>query len=297
MQRIYYGAPGTGKSFEVDKILKEVNDENIFRVTFYPEYSYSDFVGQIKPKKTDSGFEYDIVEGVFLKALKKAYEDTSVDVYLIIEEVSRGRTTAIFGDIFQLLDRVKTGLFKGFSRYSINNDLISSRIPQIPSDKVKLPPRFHILGTLNTSDQSVYPIDTAFKRRFDWIYVDTKPKMDIDGNPINNFDISLKDIDGNSKVVKWCTFYQKINEFIVSKEYLELGEDKQLGQFFVETDSMSQVDFANKVLFYLWSDIASISYKNNVSLFSKKINSFSQLVDYYLSDKTVFSNEFLELLL
>lgn len=76
-----------------------------------------------------------------------------------------------------------------------------------------------------------------------------------------------------------------------------MGEDKQLGQFFVETDSMSQVDFANKVLFYLWSDIASISYKNNVSLFSKKINSFSQLVDYYLSDKTVFSNEFLELLL
>ena len=158
MQRIYYGAPGTGKSYEVDKIVENVDEDKVFRVTFYPEYTYSDFVGQIKPIKTNSGFEYDIVEGDFLKALKKSYENTNEDVFLIIEEVSRGKCAAIFGDIFQLLDRVKTGVYCGYSRYGINNQLISSRIPQLTSNKVKLPPRFHIIGTLNTSDQSVLDI-------------------------------------------------------------------------------------------------------------------------------------------
>ncbi len=296
MQKIYYGAPGTGKSYEIDKLLKNVSDDRLFRVTFYPEFTYSDFVGQIMPVKTSSGFDYNFVPGEFFNALKKAYENTNEDVYLIIEEISRGKAAAIFGDLFQLLDREKNGHEAGYSRYGINNDIISSRIPQLYNKKVKLPPCFHIIGTLNTSDQNVYPLDTAFKRRFDWEYISTEPKEDANGNLLNNFEVSIIKSDGSLLKTKWCNFYQALNKFIVSKDYLELGEDKQIGQFFVESDNLSKKDFANKVLFYLWNDIALNSYKGNVSLFSNTISSFADLINKYLSDKCVFSEQFTNLL-
>ena len=113
MQKIFYGAPGTGKSFAITKFLNDegVENEYIFRVTFHPEYTYSDFVGQLLPSVKESGeITYSFSKGEFTKALEKAYQDTSKNVYLIIEEMSRGNCSAIFGDIFQLLDRYNEGV-------------------------------------------------------------------------------------------------------------------------------------------------------------------------------------------
>ena len=157
MQIIYYGAPGTGKSYSVDELVKAsgVGDDRIFRTTFHPEYTYNDFVGQLLPKveNTASGatnISYEFTKGVFTRALEKAYEDTAKEVFLIIEEMSRGDCAAIFGDIFQLLDRESQGVDIGFSKYFINNDIIAKDIIAITDDKVKLPPKFNILGTVNT---------------------------------------------------------------------------------------------------------------------------------------------------
>ena len=299
MQKIFYGAPGTGKSYTIEKYLqdKNVDKDNIFRVTFYPEYSYGDFVGQLLPTQDPitKSFKYELKEGDFLKALIKAYSNTNEDVYLIIEEMSRGNATAIFGDIFQLLDRENKGPFSGYSRYAISNEIISSKIPQILGNKVKLPSNFHILGSLNTCDQSVYPLDTAFKRRFMWEYIDTRPVKDNNGDIINEFLMDI--ISGNTvNSIKWSKFYTTLNDFIANSNYLDLGEDKQIGQFFIEYDTDINDVIKGKLLFYLWNDIELVSIKSNVKLFINTISSFSCLINKYTNGEQIFSDDFIRLL-
>lgn len=314
MQIIYFGAPGTGKSFAIDEQLKSVSDENVFRVTFYSDYTYNDFIGQLLPKVTPSTtgagtvITYEFSKGIFTQALEKAYTDLSQEVYLVIEEMSRGDSAAIFGDIFQLLDREHEGMNKEYSKYFINNDLISKDILALENSKVKLPPNFHILGTMNTSDQNVNVIDTAFKRRFDFVYVDVSPVYDLidrsrPDSPTNrayknNFMFHLGD-----DYFEWNRFYMAINKYIVEK--LGLTEDKQLGQFFVQFHYMNYADnfnlIKNKLLQYLWNDVELAKYSEE-SLFYKGdeqnqgILSFSKLYQYFDGSKAaneIFSDEFL----
>ena len=305
MQKIYFGAPGTGKSYEIDEFLRNngVEDENVFRVTFHPEYTYNDFVGQLIPKmeKLQNGetvITYSFEKGQFTLALEKAYEDISKPVYLIIEEMSRGNCAAIFGDIFQLLDRVSEGVEKGFSRYFINNAIIAKDIIAITDDRVKLPPNLSILGTVNTSDQNVFVMDTAFKRRFEWEYISTKPVLSKDADSStkvykNNVDIVLNDGKENI-VIKWVDLYGVLNKFITSEKWLDLGEDKQIGQFFIEfTDpSQYQSQIKNKLLNYLWFDIIQASYKSDTRLFDEAISSFSDLYDRFDAGEKIFSDDF-----
>lgn len=307
MQTIYFGAPGTGKSNTIDtQIVKSVADEYVFRVTFYPDFTYSDFIGQLLPQveTRPDGTEnitYKFSKGVFTKALEKAYEDVSKDVYLIVEEMSRGDCAAIFGDVFQLLDREKNGLNKGYSKYFINNEMIAKDIHALSGTKVKLPPKFHILGTVNTSDQNVFVMDTAFKRRFEWEYVSPDPVEDTHnpGTFLNNPDIEV--IDARStRTVQWIDMYEKLNLFIADDQYLGLGEDKQLGPFFIEFD-MSDSDIRkrqikNKLLHYLWNDIQKASYKVEIKLFDKNIGTFRELYNKYTNDEKIFSDDFLALL-
>lgn len=306
MQVIYYGAPGTGKSYSVDDLVLNMGlgEEQIFRTTFHPEYSYNDFIGQLLPNvkndiKGDTEITYEFSKGVFTRALEKAYEDMSKKIFLIVEEMSRGDCAAIFGDIFQLLDRESKGLNKGYSKYFINNGLISKDIIAIPGDQVKLPPNFNIIGTVNTSDQNVFVMDTAFKRRFEWHYISTKPVME---NSVykNNVDIEIYEDDINTfKIVKWVDLYGTLNKFISDSRYLDLGEDKQLGQFFIEFNLSGSYaehkdQIKNKLLHYLWSDVHNSSYSNNTSLFDSTITSFSELYDSYEKDKKIFSDKFLQ---
>lgn len=308
MQIIYYGAPGTGKSYTIDEeIVKKISSDRIFRVTFHPEYTYSDFIGQLLPKVISpknpgesNTITYDFQKGVFTSALEKAYENTSYDVYLIIEEMSRGNCAAIFGDVFQLLDREKTGINAGYSKYFITNELISKDIVALNSNgnKVKLPPNFHILGTVNTSDQNLFVMDTAFKRRFEWKYISTTPVKEGSGNYKNNPKLKII-ISSDIKEIEWVKLYSKLNVFISDEEYLGLGEDKQLGQFFIdfsddETKRVEQIK--NKLLHYLWNDVHKSSYKSDISLFDNSIKSFETLYQAFEDNRPIFSTHFSSLL-
>ena len=306
MQKIYFGAPGTGKSYEIDTFLKErrVSEECIFRITFHPDFSYSDFIGQLLPTVIKSGpskgdVTYTFSKGVFTKALEKSYEDTSKDVYLILEEMSRGNCAAIFGDIFQLLDREKNGLNKGYSKYFVNNDLIAKDIIALNDDRVKLPPNFHIIGTVNTSDQNVYVMDTAFKRRFEWEYISTKPVKNSTGTEYeNNVDIELNN-GITTRTVTWVDLYSVLNIFISSDKWLGLGEDKQIGQFFIEfnmsaTEDEHKNQVKNKLLHYLWFDVSQSAYKAGVSLFDVSVSNFSSLYDKFENGNKIFSDVFFD---
>lgn len=315
MQTIYYGAPGTGKSHTIDTdIVSGVSDDRVFRVTFYPDFTYSDFIGQLLPKVIPSALPggastiiYDFQKGVFTQALEKAYENTANDVYLIIEEMSRGDCAAIFGDIFQLLDRERTGVNAGYSKYFITNELIAKDIIPLSTsgNKVKLPPNFHILGTVNTSDQNVYVMDTAFKRRFEWEYVSTDPVIDspVGVTPIvykNNVQLNVH--DGTIlRSISWVDLYQKLNDFIADDGYLGLGEDKQLGPFFIEFDTTAtpadhKKQVKNKLLHYLWSDVHKASYKSDVKLFKDDLSTFKKLYEAFERDEQIFSTDFLNTL-
>ena len=303
--KIYYGAPGTGKSYEIDNVVlkglsEEEKKERVIRITFHPEYTYSDFIGQLIPiiEKDSEGNDkitYDFKIGPFTLALKKAHETNDM-IYLVIEEMSRGNCAAIFGDIFQLLDRNE----EGESTYEITNDIIADKAFGNKDIKIKIPTNLTILGTVNTSDQNVYVMDTAFKRRFEWKYIPIIPVPEEDKSKgyKNNEDIELKNGD-EVKRYKWVDFYMALNKFISSNEYLGLGEDKQIGQFFIKFDSEEEKDrekIENKLLHYLWFDIQESSFKSDKKLFAETITDFGDLFIKYTTNAQIFSDDFFKLL-
>lgn len=297
VNKIFYGTPGCGKSYHVQKILKDksVNDSNIYRVTFYQDYSYSDFVGQIMPKidKINKTLTYDFVPGPFTLALKKAIIEPDTSVALVIEELNRGNAPAIFGDLFQLLDRNDDGV----SRYPIRNENIVEFVNEHLDknmyediENVKIPSNLFLYATMNTSDQNVFTLDTAFKRRWKSEKISNEFKPEDDS-------ISKKYIPGLNEIT-WEDFVGKINEHILEKATSLSSEDKQIGKYFVsENDLLDQKDkqeasktrdFAYKVLEYLWDDVAKF---NRSDWFIGGIRSLDQLINGYIEGKQVFINE------
>lgn len=300
VQEIRFGAPGTGKSFSIKEIIRvsypDYNEYNanpfVLRTTIHGEYSYFDFVGNIMPVSENGVVSYQFTEGIFTKALIRAMLNKDNDIYLIIEEMSRGDIASIFGDIFQLLDRNENGE----SVYRIDNSLISEQLIKYgvkTNGKIYLPSNLHIIGTVNTSDQNVNVLDTAFKRRFSFVYESVKPKYDDKtGNILNSAEFTL-----STKTFEWNQFYLAVNQFIVTK--LELSEDKQLGQFFVKFNENVDVHktIKNKVLNYLWDDVQNASMSEGVSIFKEDIKAFSVLYDKFDSETDateIFSKEFID---
>ena len=302
IQVMYYGAPGTGKSYSISSLIRKSYpgfneyDDNpyVFRTTIYRDYSYFDFVGNIMPVTKDGKISYEFVPGIFTTALFAALrnQDSGIDVYLILEEMSRGDIASIFGDIFQLLDRDDTGK----SMYGINNKsiyeyLILNRALK-PGYKIVIPKNLHIIGTVNTSDQNVNVIDTAFKRRFDFKYVDVNPikvKDKVD-EYVNDFDIYFTDTD----IYRWVKLYQAINHIIIND--LGLTEDKQLGPFFLKdkkNNNSNREQVADKLLHYLWQDVERVSYTSG-SLFADGITSFSQLYYAFEKQENILSKSVIE---
>lgn len=263
--RIIFGAPGTGKSFRLDKD-KEVlvaDGGEYERVTFHPDYSYAQFVGTYKPITRDNGeIEYSYVPGPFMRALVKAYRSamssTPNRVLLIIEEINRANMAAVFGDVFQLLDREN-----GISQYPIqvSEDIKKHLKSQlgVTVDSIRLPDNFYIWATMNSADQGVFPMDTAFKRRWNFTYI---------GIDDNDADIRGKTVVLGTSArhkVEWNKLRKAINNFLAEQK---INEDKQLGPYFVsrrivvpesgdEIDSAAFIDvFKNKVLMYLFEDAA-----------------------------------------
>ncbi len=263
LQQIYYGAPGTGKSFEVRRKVNELtgledNEDNpyVFRTTFHPDYDYASFVGCYKPTMEGKDIVYSFNPQTFTNAYIKAWQEYKKEqgknVCLVIEEINRGNCAQIFGDIFQLLDRKG-----GFSESPIDADKdlrdylvdltkdtdVDKKLPAdaIKNGKLQLPPNLYILATMNTSDQSLFPMDSAFKRRWNWKYT---PIVDAE----KGFQIDIEGAKYN-----WWEFVKKINDLIYDK--LE-SEDKKLGYFFAGNNPVIDIDcFVSKVLFYLWNDV------------------------------------------
>ena len=297
LQIMLYGAPGTGKSYRISSLIRQSYpsfneyDDNpyVFRTTIYRDYSYFDFVGNIMPITKDGKISYEFVPGIFTTALFAALrnQDSGIDVYLILEEMSRGDIASIFGDIFQLLDRDDTGK----SMYGINNKsiyeyLILNGVIKA-GHKIIIPSNLHIIGTVNTSDQNVNVIDTAFKRRFDFKYIGVDPIHvdDKDDEYVNNFDIKFTD----TVTYEWVKLYQAINHIIIND--LGLAEDKQLGPFFLkdkDDDDANREQVADKLLHYLWQDVERVSY-TGASLYDDSIKSFSQLYSTFKNKKNILS--------
>lgn len=296
IQKIYYGAPGTGKSYSVSNILSEKYPnisvrENPFviRTTIHQDYSYYDFIGSLQPDLDEkNNITYTFKPGPFSIALKKAFLNPEKEIILVIEEMSRGNIAAIFGDIFQLLDRVN-----GFSEYPIDNKLITDYLRKdsninIIEDKVYIPNNLSIIGTVNTSDQNVNVMDTAFKRRFSFEYVSVDPIKDSKDKYLNSFSFELGKIEFN-----WIDLYRALNKFIV--ENLGLNEDKQIGQFFIKFDENKDKDnmlqIKDKLLQYLWEDVQNIAISEE-TIFDKEIKTFGQLYKEF-ENKNIFSEAFM----
>ena len=268
---IIFGAPGTGKSYDVDAALNgyNVKKEELFRTTFYEDYSYYDFIGQYKPvvyysqEKGDQkdfsrdlkgqseketfgmpNISYEFISGVFVDAYIKACENKGREVFLIIEEINRGNSAAIFGEFFQSLDRKESGI----SEYSIN---ISKELSIFLTEKTgvehnktfKLPSNLKIIATMNTSDQSLFKMDTAFKRRWYMKYSPIEAK-------------GVKDVFIKSTDINWAEFITVTNSLILKTLN---NEDKMIGQYFCHINqnskTISESEFKDKVLHYLFFDV------------------------------------------
>lgn len=293
LQQIFYGAPGTGKSYKINEITQH---EDVIRTTFHPDSDYSTFVGAYKPttieedvmtvigtkavpvenpdgsQRKESKIVYEFVEQAFLQAYTsawkkyaKATDGNPQKQYLVIEEINRGNCAQIFGDLFQLLDRnvsgfsdypvsadadMKRQLKKAFQDITIENAVAINSLYNgrnvckeiIDGDILLLPNNLYIWATMNTSDQSLFPIDSAFKRRWDWTY-----------RPITDAELGWQ-VKADGNLYDWWNFIEKINEKIGSTTN---SEDKKLGYFFCKASDgiISAETFVGKVVFYLWNDV------------------------------------------
>ena len=258
LNKIYYGAPGTGKSHKVKQIVQN-KEERTERITFHPEYDYNSFVGGYKPTMDGDNIRYEFVPQAFTNIYTKAWNDLDNDYFLVIEEINRGNCAEIFGDIFQLLDRTNDYKITPSKELKEYLEIELKDNPDIDSDKLLLPPNLNILATMNTSDQSLFPMDSAFKRRWDWEYIPINYeatyinyKGEEKENESANYLITLPD----DTSFKWLDFIKSVNNNWIRKNE-NLGMDKCLGNYFIksETKEITLNIFINKAVFYLWNDV------------------------------------------
>lgn len=307
-QIIFYGAPGTGKSHKIKKQLEDIPKENIFRTTFHPDSDYSTFVGAYKPTRderplyglfgketvrlkdgkdlSEDIITYKFIPQAFLNAYMQAYRKPNDNVYLIIEEINRGNCAQIFGDLFQLLDRNEFGV----SEYTIKADAdlkvfleeeLGKDNPGIEDGELCLPSNLYIYATMNTSDQSLFPIDSAFKRRWDWEYEPIKYKN-------TNWVI---DIQGET--YSWVSFQKEINKRIFDATS---SEDKMLGDYFVNPSDgvITEKMLLNKILFYLWNDVCKDGEGDIFKVSETEDVSFSELYGDEGKDKLIAMLDYLD---
>lgn len=237
---LLYGVPGCGKSYTIKTEYCD-DDDHMERAVFHPDYTYSDFVGQILPRVDEGHIEYRFEPGPFTRILKKAVETPDESFYLVVEEINRGNAPAIFGDTFQLLDRDESGC----SEYGVSNENISNYVYGDATTKIKIPGNLFVLATMNTSDQNVFTLDTAFKRRWTMRMI----KNNIDACGYAGHQICAWGIT-------WGTFARAINQKITELGENNLSnEDNRLGAYFVREADLNDAErFGEKILMYLWND-------------------------------------------
>ena len=304
--RILFGAPGTGKSYRLSEDMTRTQgidedselyegllvgyERNYERVTFHPDYSYANFVGTYKPVPTNEenevdGITYKFVPGpfmrIYVKALKSVLSNDPEPYLLIIEEINRANVSSVFGDIFQLLDRKADGT----SEYSIQvsedmKDYLIDELGESISEfsEIRLPNNLFIWATMNSADQGVFPMDTAFKRRWDFTY------LGIDDNEEGIREKKVVLGEGRySREVEWNVLRKLINSKL---ESFRINEDKLLGPYFISEDTMNDPDkfkrtFKNKVIMYLFEDAAKhkrsdLFSVSNPNIYSKICHEFDE---------------------
>lgn len=336
-QIIYFGAPGTGKSYEINRITKS---KEVIRTTFHPDSDYSTFVGAYKPTSievpvrdvtgkiivengkqvTENRIVYEFVEQAFLQAYTKAWfayankaiGEKAEEQYLVIEEINRGNCAQIFGDLFQLLDRngygfsdypitadkdMKKQLGKAFKGRTISdaeriNDIYGKDIVAqvLNGDILLLPDNLYIWATMNTSDQSLFPIDSAFKRRWDWKY------MPICEGKENGISLGWR-IKVKGHLYDWWQFVEKINAEINEQTK---SEDKKLGYFFCKAQDgiVSAETFVSKVIFYLWNDVfKDQAFASDIFRDGEDELTFNKFYDVNNNGKAIIKEDKVELFL
>lgn len=345
IQKILFGSPGTGKSYQIREIAQQqLNiqiDEftktslNIVKAVFHPEYSYADFMGKLLPFTQGNSVIYKFYPGHFSKILGKAYksliEGKNENYLLVIDELNRGNSAAIFGNIFQLLDRESdgwssyeidisemelVGLFQAMKlsfEISSNNEIrmqfkenggyidysnaLKNQSENLKNDsnnngaivcnillqcQIKLPPNLSIIATINTSDESIYYLDTAFKRRWDWEFVNAPVgEFDEDNIPKELLDVELV-INEQDKDF-WCFYLIGINELIKSNyQTIRRIEDKMIGWWFIkpENEKIELQQVKDKLMFYLWDSVFARDKKPLESFLTEDENSPVKLALY-----------------
>ena len=315
--RIIFGAAGTGKSFQLKQESTDGNHfANIERVTFHPDYSYGQFVGNYKPVSDDEGrIRYEYVPGPFMRTLVKALEsgkngDSAEKFLLIVEEINRAKVAAVFGDMFQLLDRTD----EGDSVYEIqaSEDVRRYLARELGGTKenytsIKIPNNMYIWATMNSADQGVFPMDTAFKRRWEFTYLSinaNEKKIAIEDLPI---------INGDAKIIKWNILRKSINNMLLKE--CKVNEDKLLGPFFISGEVFKNVckenldkknedeqkklndaffeAFNSKVLMYLFEDAGKMHQKKLFAGIDQNELTFSKVCeDFKTRGTAIFGNSF-----
>lgn len=298
---IYYGAPGTGKSHTINESIVE---EYTVRTVFHADTQNSDFLGCLKPKMQGDAIRYEFRSGPFTDAIIKALQKPSEQHWLVIEEINRAPAAAVFGEIFQLLDREPSGE----STYSINlSDLDMIQHIEKETGKIleqgmlKIPSNLSLFATMNSSDQAVMPLDTAFKRRWNFRYIplDFDNSYTTNGKACSNGVLHIQDeatIDEahQEKRISWKDFAIAINQILTENG---IPEDKHLGPFFLSdnelTDENRNESLTGKLFMYLWDDVLRHGMSDLV--FNSEINTYGQLTRHYQSNKPVFSSHFYSL--
>lgn len=298
--KIIYGAPGAGKSASIKKFIErntpaELLDKNYIRTVFHPETQYSDFIGCLKPHKDSTGsITYSFRKGPFIQILEKALLDQENHHFLVIEELNRANTAAVFGEIFQLLDRDDEGkseypiLIQDEDLYDALEKTLGSEHEFIVKRQLMIPSNLSIIATMNSSDQAVFPLDTAFKRR--WIF----EYLPIDFTNCARGEVPIHHVD--LPKVEWKKLAQTINTVLVQ---LKVVEDKLIGPWFIKdsdlVEGQAEQTFIGKICSYLWDD--ALKYKNqNDKIFKREILSYGQLHQMYSEGDPIFSDSFIELL-
>ncbi|MFY7801982.1 MAG: restriction endonuclease [Limnoraphis robusta] len=350
IQKVLFGSPGTGKSFKVREIaksnlrIKENPDskflENTVQVVFHPEYTYFDFMGKLIPQTAENNqVIYKFFPGHFQKALGIAYREilrlTNKNALLIIDELNRGNAAAIFGSVFQLLDRSNDhwsayeidiseqetlGIFQSMGyhvRMSSEGIMIRSEsrkcwdhidyyydyyrkifddypdpkrvLECLQNNKISIPKNLSIICTINTSDESIYYMDSAFKRRWDWEYIDINYEIE----SVRPLKIQWE-TNEKTLTLEWSKFLEKLNEFIKNNHKLIMKiEGKPIGLWFLKSDEnniITQDQIKNKLMFYLWDSVFSRDKKPLEELIEKNSSQEIKLSVYsdFISNADLF---------
>ena len=272
---LLYGVPGCGKSHTI-KTEYCNDDDHMERAVFHPDFTYSDFVGQILPRVDDGHIEYRFEPGPFTRILKKAVDLPDETFYLVVEEINRGNAPAIFGDIFQLLDRDESGI----SEYGVSNENIAGYVYGDTTVKIRIPKNLYVLATMNTSDQNVFTLDTAFKRRWTMRMIENNiDACDFAGHQICAWNIT------------WGAFAKAINQKIIELGENNLSnEDNRLGAYFVRVADLCDAErFGEKVLMYLWNDAFKFDHDK---VFKAEYRTLDELISGFIrTGFSVFSED------